>query len=214
MNVTPELILFDLDGVLVDTTPCHAAAWAELWSELGLPDPGYDTLAGRSTLDVVRNRTASLQPTPEQIEHWVKRKQELARGHLASRDIAFPDTAHAVRALSARGFRMAVGTSASREACSLALTRAGIADCFEVVVTSAEVPVGKPAPDIFVAAMERARTEPDATLIVEDSDAGLDAARAAGAWHVSVRTSARSDGERFLGAFEDLDALVAALGAA
>ena len=74
-----DLVVFDLDGVLVDTSPCHRAAFEALWREIGITGPPYESLAGRTTLQAVRDCTRALAPTEGQFREWVLFKQERAR---------------------------------------------------------------------------------------------------------------------------------------
>lgn len=203
-----SLIVFDMDGVLTDSSSCHARAFADLWADIGLADPpAYREIAGRPTDAVVREYAAALRPAEDDILRWVRFKQVRAREYL-SRTGAFPDVLPTVTALARRGFPMALGTGASRQTARQLLDQAGLTSFFPVIVTGDDVAQGKPAPETFALAIERAGGIPGSSLVIEDSAAGLASALAAGAYAASVRTDERTDHPRFIGSFPDLDALL------
>jgi len=202
-----DLWLFDLDGVLVDTTRCHRRAFEELWRHVGVNGPPYDRIAGRRTKEVVIEGTAALAPTPDQLREWTQFKQQRARDCLARDDIAFPDSADCLRALSRHGTTLALGTGASRATTDAVLARYGWSESFAATVTADDVSQGKPEPDVYVAAMKQSGSAPRRTLVIEDSEAGLAAAIASGAYVASVRSGRVVSSERFVGSFPDLVAL-------
>lgn len=204
--------MFDLDGVLVDSTPAHAEAYRRLWRRLGVDGPSYAEIAGRPTREAVRAHTAALRPDERQLREWVVWKQAEALGLLEDRARVFDDTLPALRALRERGVAMALGTAASRGSVELLTRRHGLDRFLGAVVTGDDVSAGKPDPEVFVRAMELSGFGPERSLIVEDSVSGLRAAVAAGARLACVRTGLDVDHERFVGSFDDLAGLLAALG--
>lgn len=213
-----RLLIFDMDGVLVDTSPCHRRAFAALWEELGIEGPAYERIAGRPTVEVVRewlpaaSSTADGSDPEERLRRWVEFKQRRALRCLRHRSVIYDDTDAALAAVAAPGRLLAVGTGASRVSTDLVLRRAGLRDRFRHVVTAADVEAGKPAPDTFLLVMERAGVGPSDTLVIEDSDTGVRAGIASGARVLSVRSGVRADHRRFLGAFDDLESMVDELG--
>lgn len=204
-----SLIIFDMDGVLADSSPCHARAYQDLWKEVGVEGPRYDSIMGRPTGEVIREITRDLAPTTEQEEQWIRFKQERARVYLQKETVTFPDTREVLEKLTASGTAIAVGTSASRETAELLLRQIGVLPLIPVLVTSDDVREGKPAPDTYLEALRRSGGDPDRTLVVEDSLSGLRAATAAGTWSAAVRNNLGYSGPRFLGNFPDLRSLAA-----
>lgn len=203
-----SLIVFDMDGVLTDSSGGHALAFADLWADIRLANPpAYREISGRPTLPVVREYTASLHPSEQDLQRWVQFKQERAREYLGRTPI-FSDALPVVTALARAGFRLALGTSASRVTTRLLLTQAGLLSFFPVLVTGDDVAQGKPAPDTFVLAIQQAGGVPSASLVVEDSAAGVTAGLASGAFVASVRTGEQVKHEHFIGAFADLTSLL------
>jgi len=209
-----DLIVFDLDGVLVDTTACHRRAYHDLWRLAGCAGPAYEVIAGRRTLDVVAEVTAPLSPSTAQVREWVTFKQGRARHYLAEIEIAYPDTRLCLGALAATRMRHALATGASRETTEIVLARLGARERWAAVVTAYDVPAGKPSPEVYRAVLKMTACPPERALVVEDSAAGLAAAAASGAHVVSVRSGLPAASPRFLGAFDNLCAVLAKLGVA
>jgi len=206
-----KLVVFDMDGVLVDTESCHREAYTELWRHVGIRGPSYRDIAGRTTREVVAAVTAALKPDPETLLSWVHLKQESARRHVLQHDLLYDDVLDSVNRL-AKTYRLALATGGSRDTVEFVLRRLALAPFLEVVVTADDVSAGKPAPESYVRAMNESQVDPGATLVVEDSSAGLQAGLSSGAKVVSVRSGAELPHPRFLGHFRDLTDMIDSLG--
>lgn len=202
--------MFDLDGVLADTSQCHRRAYDRLWRHLEVPAIPYNLIAGISTHEAIIQNTMALQPSPEQLRQWVQLKQAWARQYLAAAPIAFPDVPAAFYRLRAMGLLLAVATGASRRNAHLVLGRLRLLPFLCVVVTREDVQHGKPAPDLYTAAFHALGIAPDDALVIEDSNAGLAAAIASGAYVAGARTTSAVAHPRFLGSFPDVQTLLAA----
>jgi beta-phosphoglucomutase len=200
--------VFDLDGVLVDSSPCHARAYAAVWERIGIAGPPYHEIAGRTTLDVVTEATSGLTPSEAAVSSWVRFKQERARSYIATEARLFDDTLPALRLLGDRGVTLALGTSASRGNAMLTLERFDLTSHFHVIVTGDDVARGKPQPDIYTKTIRDAGCQGAEVLVVEDSGAGVAAGLAADAWVAVVRSSLEVPHERFFGSFSNVGALV------
>ncbi len=206
-----RLFVFDMDGVLVSTSPGHAQAYRELWETLGVQGPDYEQIAGRKTQEVIAEVTADLEPSREQIADWTGIKQRRARELLGSGELEYRDTRACLEMLAGHGMPMALGTAASRAATGDILRRLGLAGFFSCVATAEDTVNGKPAPDVYRIITDTLGIPPGSTLVVEDSHAGLLAAQAAGTLSVSVRSGLGSAQADFLGIFPDLAGLQRAL---
>lgn len=207
-----ELLIFDMDGVLVDTSPSHRRAYEELWSRIGVKGPCYDTIAGRVTSEVITAFTADLKPSREQLSKWVRFKQEQARKYLATESIIYDDTVSSLAALVRSKVHLAVGTGASRETADLVLKQLRIFDFFFIILTAGEVQKGKPSPEIYSKIMVNAAVNPTKTLIIEDSHSGLEAAIASQAWVAAARSGHSVNHSRFIGSFANLRDLLVGIG--
>jgi len=181
-----QALLLDLDGVLVDSTRVHAAAWQALFAPLGV-EFGWDRYRtqanGRSRGDVIR---AILGPRPDH-EQLMRRKAELVRDLLRERGCpTVPGARQLLQTARARGIPTAIAT-ASRMPGPF-LHAAGLADVAPMTVDRTHVDHGKPAPDVYLLAAARLGVDPHRCLVVEDSPAGLRAGRAAGCVTVGITT--------------------------
>ncbi len=188
-----QAVLFDLDGVLVDTAEFHFQAWRRLAEELGVAfnrqmNHGFRGVGRMECLDKLLGQHAATFVSQEK-QLLAERKNayylEQVR-KLTPRDVAAGarGLAMGLRAMSDGGVRLAV-VSASRNA-RLVLSLLGITDWFEACVDGGEVTRGKPDPQGFLLAAERLRVRPEQCVVVEDADAGLKAARGAGIKCVGV----------------------------
>jgi len=209
-----EGLVFDMDGVLVDTSASHSKAYDQLWQSLSIDGPEYSEIAGRSTKEVVAEYASHLDA--KQLHEAVVFKQTTALELLKTADISYVDTLNALQDMQAYGLPMVVATSASRASAELALTSANIAHFFLAVITAADVVRAKPAPDLFQAGISALGCSAEQALIFEDSQSGLIAAMAAGAYVIAVRDVPKLDkslvdSEKFMGHFDSLQAVVEAL---
>ena len=198
-------IIFDLDGTLADTEPLHFEAFtrvlhaegieldrAEYFSRLiGFDD--RDCFAavlrenGRATADSV-------------LAVLIARKAAIYQEMIAGRDVTFPGAADFVRRCAAR-FPLIVATGTLRVEAELILGRAGVRGLFADIIAAEDVEHGKPAPEGFEKALGRLGflmrlrppLEPAECLVIEDTIAGIEAARRAGMRVMAVCSSARAE---------------------
>jgi HAD superfamily hydrolase (TIGR01509 family) len=174
-----DLIIFDCDGVLVDSEVISCRAHAETLTRHGYPittEQVFDRFLGRSTRQANLEVEAELGRSLPDDFH-VQLQDALLRSFAATLE-AVP---HIDEALDAIGKPMCVASSGSQEKMRASLGRAGLYERFAPNIFSAtQVSSGKPAPDLFLFAAERMATPPGRCLVIEDSLAGIAAARAAG----------------------------------
>ena len=179
-------VVFDLDGVLVDSE----SVWDEVRKRFTEENGGHwhegaqRDMMGMSSVEwsrYVRHRLG-VQMEPERISAKVSdRVAELYRERLP----LLPGAVEAVRALAAK-WPLGLASSSNRHVIDLVLEEAGIADAFRATVSSEEVGAGKPAPDVYLAAAERLHVEPSACVAIEDSTNGIRSAHAAGMAVIAV----------------------------
>ncbi|MCF1648604.1 HAD family hydrolase [Streptomyces indiaensis] len=177
-----ELVIFDNDGVLVDSEPIANSVLAALLTEAGFPTSYEDSVRRYmgGTLDrvraMLRAETGRELPTGF-TEHYRARLIEAFERDL--RPVA--GMADVLRALSRRGTPFCIASSSPRDRLALGLRVTGLGSFFEDRVYCADdVTRGKPAPDLFLHAAVRMGVDPAHAVVVEDSVPGVDAATAAG----------------------------------
>jgi len=173
-------VVFDLDGVIVSTEEVWDRVREDLARERGgrwAPD-AHTTMMGMSTSEwtAYMRRDLGVPMGPAEIAAEVERRL-VAR---YERDLPLlPGAVGAVRALAAE-VPLAVASSSTPGLIAAVLRIAGLTGCFRATVSSQEVPRGKPAPDVYLRALELLGAEPGDAVAVEDSGAGIRAAAAAG----------------------------------
>jgi HAD superfamily hydrolase (TIGR01509 family) len=175
-----RLLVFDLDGTLVDSSPLHARAYAEVFAPEGI-EVDYTAIAGMTTDAAVDKLAAEagLTLAPERRARLVAAKKARALG-LIETELAPIEGAVEFVTAARRRFAVALCTSASRPSVAAALARVGLAGCFDPLVTAEDVVRGKPDPEAFLMTLAAHGTAPDEALVFEDSQSGLEAAARAG----------------------------------
>ena len=181
-----EAVVFDLDGVVVDSEQ----VWDDVREQLARERGG--TWSHRAQADMMgmsspewsryMHEVIGLPEPPEEINaEVVRRMMERYAESLPLIDGAV----EAIQRLAA-DFKLGVASSSNRPLIELVLERAGVAHLFAAVVSSEEVPRGKPAPDVYLEAARRLETPPERCAAIEDSSNGIRAAHAAGMRVVAV----------------------------
>jgi HAD superfamily hydrolase (TIGR01509 family) len=183
---TVAAVVFDLDGVLVDSEMLWARAREQLARELGgeWPPGTAEAMIGMSSPEWSGYMHEVLEvpaPAPEIAAAVVERLVALYERDLP----LLPGAREAVAAL-ARDWPLGLASSANRPVIDLVLTRAGMAALFAATVSSEEVARGKPAPDVYLEAARRLHAEPTRCVAVEDSANGMRAAAAAGMLLIAI----------------------------
>jgi HAD superfamily hydrolase (TIGR01509 family) len=175
-----EAVIFDLDGVLVDSEHVWDEARRQLAAERGRPWPERATrdMMGMSSLEWSRymHDVIGVTDSPEQISSEVVRRLE----EIYRRDLPLVEGAiGGVKRLAAR-WPLGLASSSNRKLIDLVLELTELARYFRATVSSEEVGRGKPEPDVYLEAARRLEVSPERCAAVEDSDAGIRSAKAAG----------------------------------
>lgn len=181
--------VFDLDGTLVNTEPGNRARWTRLFDTHGAPydDALIASFAGRRGYEVLTELT-HLFPGRTVDELFTEViSYDLGPGVLDA--VAVPGAVPLVRSISACGVPIGVVTSGGRRYAEGQLSRLGIHDLLDVVVTAEDVAAGKPSPEGFLTACARLGVLPGRAVAFEDAPAGVAAAKAAGMPTVGVATT-------------------------
>ena len=182
-----EAVVFDMDGVLIDSEPVWERVRRRFVADYGGRWAGdtQERLMGMSTAEWSAYLASDLGITgltPRQVaERVISAMADEYSRHLP----LLPGAIGAVRALAGR-WPLAVASSSPRSLIETVLAAADLAAAFAAIVSSEEVPRGKPAPDVYLAAAERLAAAPTACAGVEDSSNGLRAAVAAGLTVIAI----------------------------
>lgn len=193
-------VVFDMDGVVINSHPAHRAAWKSFLESVGrsVSDTELEfILDGRKREEILEYFLGKLDS--DQIAEYGHRKDELLRSHADGLEpmigvVEFLDR------LCNSGVRTALATCAGRRRACGTLEKLGLAHYFETIVTGDDVAAGKPDPAIYRLVATRMREAPDRLLAVEDAVSGVKSARGAGMYCLGVAHNGRADALRSAGA--------------
>ncbi len=180
-------IIWDLDGVVVDSAPFHFGAWQEFTAARGKV---FTQEAFRRTFGM-RNEDILLSIFGEKLERgilkiWSDEKEERFRQLIQGKVKAFPGVLPLVRNLYAAGYKQAIASSTPMKNIHLILNALTILDLFDPIISGEGVARGKPNPEVFLKAAEGMSLPPDRCLVIEDAAAGIEAAKRAGMKAIGV----------------------------
>ncbi len=193
LNVTmPSLpaILFDWDGVVIDSAREHERAWELLASERGLPLPEGHFKAGFGKRNEVIIPSLGWADDPAVVQELADRKEELYRSLVSIEGVTvLPGAKELLAALREEGIPRAVGSSTPRGNLEAIFAVTGLGKMFDAVVCGCDVTHGKPDPEVFLKGASLLGVEPSQCIVIEDAFAGIEAARRAGMFVVGVATT-------------------------
>lgn len=181
MKCFPKLIIFDLDGTLIDSCRDLATAVNEMRRHFALPPLAVETITGYVGNGVRLLVTRALQGTGIDVEEALRVQAPIYRAHIVDQTSLYPGVHAGLLRLHERGHVLAVATNKPAEACELILKHFGIRDLFISVLAGGSFPVLKPEPDMILDIMATAGMSPADTWVVGDNYTDLESARRAGA---------------------------------
>ncbi len=186
-------VLWDLDGVVVDTGEFHYQAWSLVLPEYGLPVT-RETFQGTFGMNNAGVMAALYGPTvePEVAAEISDRKEEAFRQALRGHVQALPGVLDWLGRLKADGVPQALATSAPPENIDVMLGELGLWSYFDAVLSGSDLPA-KPDPTLFLKAAAEINVPPEQCVVVEDAVAGVEAARRAGMRCIAVTTTNPAD---------------------
>lgn len=191
MTTPNRAIIWDMDGVLVDSGDLHYEAWREVAAtelDIDFTRELFDRIFGMSNVDSLYHLLGS-DADAEFVERVGWQQDDVYRRLAAERVQPIPGAFELVRACDAAGWRQAVATSAPAETLDLILDKFDLRQHFDVAVSADEVARAKPDPALFILAAERLGTPREMCVVIEDSLNGVRAARAAGMACLAVTTT-------------------------
>lgn len=177
---TVRAVVFDMDGVLIDSHPTHRAAWGEFLRLTGCEVSAAELnfiLEGRTRSEILRHFFGNLGE--RDLLAFGKRKDEIFRGMEHTIE-PVPGVLKFIDEIKRTGGQLAVATSASEIRTFSTIERLGLGGYFEAVITASDVLAGKPDPAVYRLACERMSIPPHQCLAFDDAIAGVEAACSAG----------------------------------
>jgi HAD superfamily hydrolase (TIGR01509 family) len=182
-------VVFDMDGVIIDSHPAHRRAWRQFLRSVGHETTEVELdfiLDGRKRVEILRHFLGDL--SPEQVQQYGERKDEMLRrlgngNHLIEGAVEF------LASLRPAGLRTALATSAGRSRTQGTLAELGLLEYFDVIITGDEVPVSKPDPMIYRLAANQIQLQPHCLVALEDAGSGVRAAIGAGLQCIGIASN-------------------------
>ena len=191
MNI--KAVIFDLDGVIVSTDEYHFRGWEKMADEerIYFDREINERLRGVSrmeSLEIILERASKQYAEEEKIE-LAERKNYYYRqllNDLSPKDI-LPGVTEVLKELKERGIKIAIGSSSKNT--PMILDKIGLVHCFDAVADGNGIKNSKPDPEVFLLAALKLNIDPESCLVVEDADAGVEAALAGGMRVLGVGTA-------------------------
>lgn len=182
-----EALIFDCDGTLADTMPLHHRAWIAMLEPFGIPFPEtrFYAMGGMPTSQIIRTLAADAGVAIDDVAAMVAAKEQLFLRHIDTLQPIAPVVA--VAAAHRGRLPMAVASGGYRAVVTRTLEQLHLSDWFHALVAAEDTVRHKPEPDVFLEAARRLGAAPGACAVFEDTELGLQAARAAGMLAVDVR---------------------------
>lgn len=177
-----DAVIFDMDGVLIDSQPYHYKADIATMSEYGVHknEKFYEAFAGTTTPERM-SRIKNMFSLEASVEEMTAKREQMILDIIGSEDIcAVKGIPELLMSIKSKGMKTAVASSSSEELIHRIIGRLGISQYFDSVTSGLDAQRGKPAPDVFLLAAERIGVEPEKCVVIEDSAYGVHAAVAAG----------------------------------
>ena len=186
MSSSIQAVIWDLDGVIIDSADEHRQAWQRLAREEGITftDADFWATFGKRNDDIIATIWGPLPP--ERVQELANRKESYFRELIRKTAAPLPGAMELMRWLHEAGFAQALASSTPIENIKLISDVLGLEKYLSVLVSGETVARGKPAPDIFLKAAEELGIEPIHCVVIEDAVAGVQAAHAAGMRCIAV----------------------------
>jgi beta-phosphoglucomutase len=184
-------IIFDMDGVLIDSHAVHRATWKQFNQRIGRDVSDSDLefiLDGRRREEILKHFLGDI--SPQAMAEYGRLKDEIFQ-KVADKIEPIPGLERFLDRAEDKGVIMGVATSATASRAENMLSRLQLKKRFATIVTSADEPSGKPDPALFLLAARQMAVQPEETLVFEDSVSGIQAAKAAGMKCFAVASSGR-----------------------
>ena len=192
-----KAFLFDMDGVLFDSMPGHAFAWAKVMTAYGLPMKEVDAFenegrTGIGTISIFTQRYWGRDATEEEARELYRRKTIVFNEYMAARSgeaPVIPGAADVLNKVRARGLKRVLVTGSAQQSLLTRLEQHYPGHfTADLMVTGDDVRYGKPHPEPYLMGLQKAGVTADEAIVVENAPLGVQAAKAAGIFTIAVNT--------------------------
>ena len=176
-----KAVIWDMDGVIVDSALFHLEAWQEVLQRRGVnfAREVFKSSFGQRNEDIIGNALGG-EVSQAEIDGIAKEKEASFRRRIGQNLEPLPGAISLIKLLAEQGFRLALASSAPIENIQLLTRGLGIDSYFQSIVSAEDVTEGKPDPQVFLLAAQRLGVEPKNCIVVEDAITGVTAAKRAG----------------------------------
>lgn len=191
--MTVRAALWDMDGVLVDTSAFHFEAFRELLASMGrkLAEEDFRRVFGLRNDAILRELLGELPPS--RVDDLARQKEETFRAKAAGNVRPLPGALALIEKLQKGGKRLAIVSSAPRANVDMVLESLNATEAFDVVISEGDAPRGKPDPQGYLLAAERLGVSPAECVVLEDAPGGVQAAKQAGMRCIGVARGRRHE---------------------
>lgn len=188
-----KAVLWDLDGVLVDTAPFHLQAWRELFAGLGkdLSEDEFRRTFGLRNDAILRSLLGELPE--ERVDELSRRKEAIFRQRISGNVRPMAGAPALLNRLRRAGKRTAIVSSTPRENVEVLLRSLKLEDAFDAIIAAEDVRRGKPDPEGYLLGAERVGVAPQACVVIEDAPGGVEAAKRAGMKCIGLAAKREAD---------------------
>ncbi len=185
-----EAVIFDLDGVIVDTMPFHARAWQDTFKRFGIKVTKKEIYLregekwDKTFFDILKKHKINI--TKDIKKEVFKHRENVFKNILKIR--VFKGAPAVIKHVKGRGLKLALVTGTPRKEVKRILPH-DLYKLFDVIIPSDEVRHGKPHPEPFLKALKRLKVRPDKAVVIENAPNGIKSAKAAGIRVIAVETS-------------------------
>lgn len=185
-----KAVIWDMDGVIVDTVTYHSHAWQHILQQRGvsITEEEYKGFFGQRNDTIIRSKIGD-DISDEEMDKIAIEKEEYYHKLIEGKLQPLPGAVELIKALSAHGFSMAIASSAPKTTIELLLKDLDVWQYFAVDVAGREVAEGKPSPQIYLLAAEKLGADPQDCIVIEDALAGITGAKKANMKCLAVATT-------------------------